>query len=155
MCAEIDPQQCQNCKRRQCNSAQEPYRLQFHTVHSSRIRKQGVFKHVSAYTGNRARDYTLCQECFEYLVEQKDPDKCAWPAASICMEIALWISQEHIWRRAPFLPTVRRRGSLELHPVYDATVVDRCSGGGHSRLERPGTSLSYLHCRPSSCMFPR
>lgn len=74
-----DQHKCDNCHRKQVDEPEEPYRLHFHIAHSSRIRKQGTFKLVKAYTGRNARNYNLCQECFDYLVEERDPVKCAWP----------------------------------------------------------------------------
>ena len=63
------------------DSPDEPYLMSFHTVHSSTIRRMGKFKfgHVKGYTGRNARDYVLCGECKNYLVERQDDSKNMWP----------------------------------------------------------------------------
>jgi hypothetical protein len=63
------------------DSPDEPYLMSFHTVHSSTIRRMGKFKfgHVKGYTGRNARDYVLCGECKNYLVERQDDTKNIWP----------------------------------------------------------------------------
>ena len=56
-------EQCDNCKRRQFQDAHTLYQLHFFTVDSNNIQLRGTFKHVKSYTGSRACDYTLCQQC--------------------------------------------------------------------------------------------
>ena len=54
--------------------------MDFFSVNSSNIRLRGTFKHVKSYTGSRACDYTLCQQCNEYLVNRNNKPENIWPS---------------------------------------------------------------------------
>ena len=41
--------------------------------------KKGSFKFVKAYTGQRKRDYNLCDECKQYLEDESNEPKNIWP----------------------------------------------------------------------------
>ena len=71
----------------QINSADEPYQMDFHIVHSSGIRQRGKFKlgHVKRYTGRRACNYVLCEQCKDYLVVRYDDAKNVWPLFLYCL----------------------------------------------------------------------
>ena len=75
-------QECDNCHRKQFNcNTQHPYVIRYHVVDYSDIRKRGKFKFIKKRPGRQSSERNvLCQECFEYCIEKKDPTKCAWPA---------------------------------------------------------------------------
>ena len=55
--------------------------LTIHTCHSITIRRRAKFKfkHIKSASGRRTRNYCLCNECNNYLVEKQDSEKNVWP----------------------------------------------------------------------------
>ena len=58
----------------------EIYRLNFHSVLSSSIRKQSNFKFITRHSGRHTRYYNLCEECNQLLVEKSDEPRDSWPS---------------------------------------------------------------------------
>ena len=62
---------CANCFRQNHSDQHLRYKIRFHSIKSSKIRHQGTFKFIKKRSGTRECDYTLCDECKDYLVEKK------------------------------------------------------------------------------------
>ena len=71
---------CDNCKRCNKDGLHARYILNFTTISSTNIRSQAKFKHITASSGARQCNYILCNECKEYLVENKNHEKYIWPS---------------------------------------------------------------------------
>ena len=64
---------------RKNDTSDDPYKLQFFNVQSNNIRTRGDFNLLKTYTGERTRDYTLCKQCKEYLIDRDNHPRSTWP----------------------------------------------------------------------------
>ena len=78
---EIENNQCYSCKRSQQVNCEYPYRLSFHQICSTTICTRARFKfdHIKKLTGRNKRNYNLCDDCRNYLVEGRKDTKYIWP----------------------------------------------------------------------------